>query len=293
MKSYPLLNQITPQDEAIFKEYYFHKKPVIIRGYFSGCQAVKKWNIEYFQKKYGSSQIKVYKGPTSCPEKYVMSLRDYTDFLETNEERKNELSGDEKQLYLFNFQLMKLGKSIFDDIDVNPGFLLGKWYHKNWKRDLFFFFGNKHSKTRLHYDSLGTHNTFFQVTGKKKFILGNYSESDKCYLNFPCNTFSPVNPENPDFEKYPLFKKANLFQTTLEPGDVLYMPPYTLHYVRGLQLNMSFNIDWHDKKSVREAFTLRRVRGLLCHYWNFITFLGVSCSIPNDWLYPLYKSQYR
>ena len=293
MACYQQLGQINPHDKSIFNELYFHKKPVVIRGYFSGSTAVKNWGVNYFRKKYGGSQVKVYKGPTSHPKKVLMYFKDYIDFLEAEETKQKESLGDENQLYLFNFQLMKLGKSVLDDLNVNPEFLLGQWYHKNWKRDLFFFFGNKYSRTRLHYDNLGTHNTFFQIVGKKSFILAEYSDVNKCYLNFPRNTFSPINPENPDLKKYPLFKEATFYYTTLEPGDVLYMPPYTLHYVKGLELNISLNIDWHDRKSILEAFKNRRVRGLLCHYWNLISFLGVVCSVPNDWLYPLYKSQYR
>lgn len=294
MACYPALNNINPQDEKIFYDKYFHKSPVVIRGFFKNSIAVKNWNPDYFTKQHGNMTVKVHEGPTSHPQTGFMILKEYLYFLnKDNEELKQKNVRDEKQIYLFNLQLMKLGNNIIDDLNLSPGFLLDKWYHKNWKRDLFFFFGNRYSTTRLHYDSLGTHNTFFQVFGKKKFILANYTEANKCYLNFPKNTFSPINPENPDYDKYPQFKDAEFFETTLEPGDVLYMPPYTLHFVRGLDINISVNIDWHDSKSVIDAFTKKRVRGLICHYWNFISFLGVKCSIPNDWLYPLYKSQYR
>lgn len=293
MQVYPYVDYITSHDKDLFFAQYFQKKPVVIKGYYSNSRAVNSWDKNYITNVCGKTLVKVHYGPTNQNQKKVMSVEEYIELIHNNDLLQEGLRDDTQQLYLYNFQLMKLGEKLLEDLDLNPQHLIGKWYHKNWKRDLFFFYGNRHTRSRLHYDSLGTHNTFFQISGKKKFILIPYQQIDKCYIDYPRNTFSNVDPEHPDFKHFPLFKDAQPQQAILEGGDVLYMPPYTLHYVRGLNVNISMNIDWHTPKSVMEAFTLGRVNGLICHYWNFITFLGVSCRIPNDALYPLYKSQYR
>jgi hypothetical protein len=293
MQTYPEVDYITAQDKEIFFSEYVHKNPVVIKGFYLDSTASKKWDADYLISACGNTPVKIHYGPTSQNQKKVMLVEEYIKLIHNNDLQEENVTDDNNQLYLYNFQLIKLGEKLLKDLDVNPGHLIGDWYYKNWRRDLFFFYGNRHTRSRLHYDSLGTHNTFFQISGKKKFILIPYHQIDKCYINYPKNTFSNVNPEHPDLNIYPLFKDAKPRQAILEGGDVLYMPPYTLHHVMGININISMNIDWHTPRSVIEAFTLGRVNGLICHYWNFISFLGVSCRIPNSILYPLYKSQYR
>jgi hypothetical protein len=45
------------------------------------------------------------------------------------------------------------------------------------------------------------------------------------------NNFSPIDPMNPNYKKYPLSKYASLMKCVLHPGDALYMPSYTWHHV--------------------------------------------------------------
>jgi hypothetical protein len=286
------INEIKPNDLTENFPSYFHSEPVIIRGMFSQSTAVRKWNLDFFKTEYGAKNVKVYKGSAAQPQTKMILLRDYLSILEDYEKNENFLP-EEDQIYLFNFQLAKLGDALLADLNFNPKHLISSWYQQNWKRDLFFFFGSQHTRTRLHSDNLGTHNTFFQVYGSKKFVVAPHSEYKNCYIDFPKSTFSPIDLENPDFERFPSFKKAKFSVGTLNAGDILYMPPYTLHYVRGLSNNISLNIDWHDKKSIFHALSRKRVRGFICHYWNFISFLGIVCRIPNRFLYPFYKSQYR
>jgi len=285
--------QITPNEKEIFLNEFLHKKPVVIKKFYANSNAVEKWCLDFFMQTCGHKKVKIHFGPTSQHQKKIMTVGEYLELLYKQDLRTENILDDSNQTYLYNFQLMKLGAELLEDLNLDPDYSIGKWYRKNWKRDLFFYCGNRHTLSRLHYDSLGTHNTFFQIYGRKKFILIPYFEKDKCYINYPKNTFSELNPETPDFKAFPLFKDVKPYEAILEAGDVLYMPPYTLHYVRGLDLNISINLDWHSTKSVTDAFTLNRVNGLLCHYWNFISFLGVVCHIPNDILYNLYKSQYR
>ena len=45
--------------------------------------------------------------------------------------------------------------------------------------------------------------------------------------------FSPVNISAPDYNAFPLFKEARKFTCELQPGDLLYLPSYWWHEVRG------------------------------------------------------------
>ena len=55
---------------------------------------------------------------------------------------------------------------------------------------------------------------------------------------------SQVDVENPDFERFPLFKDAPYIATILKPGDMLYIPPKCWHYVRSLSVSFSVSFWW-------------------------------------------------
>jgi len=77
----------------------------------------------------------------------------------------------------------------------------------------------------------------------------------------------------------------------LSPGDVLYIPPKTLHQVHGLSASISFNIDWHTPKSSLEG-SLSFLQGAPARniYYNFLIFLGLSIKIPSETIFKYYKT---
>lgn len=294
MQNYPSVDIINPTDTNIFLDKYLHKKPVIVKGFFKNSEVAKKWNEKYFLTVSGDKMVEV----TDClDEKYttiVMKLKEYLKWLIEDQkiDTKKNNSLRNKIFYIHNSHLEKINNALLQDIDFKPEIFVGKWFLKNWKRNLFIFYGNKNSVTQLHYDGLGAHNTFFQIKGHKKFILIPANQMEYCYVTTKKTTRSKVDFENPDYQQYPLFKNVTPVQAFLEGGDILYMPPYTLHYVKGLDLNISVNIDWHTHRSVISSFFSGRAKKFKYHYWNILILLGLLCGIPNNLVFPLYKSYY-
>ena len=76
------------------------------------------------------------------------------------------------------------------------------------------------------------------IKGYKNFTIVSPYHSDFVYPgikpdkysdeHMPQN-YSPVNFEDPDYEKYPLFKKAKVYRITLKSGDCLFLPSYWWH----------------------------------------------------------------
>jgi hypothetical protein len=52
---------------------------------------------------------------------------------------------------------------------------------------------------------------------------------------------SPVDPEAPDFERYPLARQANMIECVVKPGEMLYVPAGWFHQVRALAFSLSVN----------------------------------------------------
>lgn len=293
---YPHIDIINPDDTKIFLEKYLHKNPVLVKGYFKKSKVVEVWNEEYFLNVAGDTEVEVWQNRSNTS---IMTLKKYIEWLiyDQDIEKKENSSLEKENFYLTNFHIDKMkatvANALSNDLNFTPQTFVGKWYLKNWKRNIFLFYGNKNSVTPLHFDFLGTHNTFFQIKGHKKFVILPSDQIKYCYIDIKKSAFSKIDPVNPDYEKYPLLKNITPFQAVLEEGDMLYMPPFTLHYVKGLDLNISMNIDWHSKQSVINSFLSPYNRNLQPHYLNAIAFLGICCGIPNSLLFRFYKSYYN
>lgn len=85
---------------------------------------------------------------------------------------------------------------------------------------------------------------------------------------------SPVDIEEPDLTRYPLFSDARRVQCSLRPGDVLFMPAFWWHEVRSqpdpehrrnLAVNFWYNLMWSNFLCVLSSQLLLCVASLCVH----------------------------
>ena len=101
--------------------------------------------------------------------------------------------------------------------------------------------------THGHFDQ--DFNFFVQLIGKKRFTLWPASQHELLYVYprvHPLWHKSRVNFRSPDLTQFPNFAKSRALQVIVEPGDVLYVPPYTWHYVETLSPSVSLSTMSHD-----------------------------------------------
>jgi hypothetical protein len=100
-----------------------------------------------------------------------------------------------------------------------------------------------------------------------------------------------VDVEEPDYARHPLYRSATPAEVVVGPGDVLYIPPGTLHHVRGLDCALSFNVDWHTKDSALAGLNAAR-RGMPWKnvYYNAIIAFGLWSGVSARALLPCYRS---
>jgi hypothetical protein len=103
--------------------------------------------------------------------------------------------------------------------------------------------GPKGTLTPLHRDD--TDNLFAQVWGQKSFILaaphhrqalGTWSTSPQGGLD-GCE----VNPDAPDYERFPASRDVPYLRVTLEAGDLLFLPEGWFHQVESVSTSLSVN----------------------------------------------------
>lgn len=287
------MNQVTAVDtisrKAFFNDFVNPGRPLLIRKMTADWKALRIWNASYYKSIEGDLKLATKTGDVSSGNRKAMYLSQYVELLEQYEAALKKGEQPPKPPYLHDVPLFNLLPGLVKDIEPFPLDLFPKWYWKNWQNYIQFFMGGTGSLTPLHFDTLYTHNLFFQVTGKKKFILIAPEQKSSCYIEgWRWSKFDPVNP---DYVKYPKAKGVSPVEVVLEPGDILFMPSGTLHQVHGLSYSISFNIDWHTPRSAKKGvLSLFEGAPKKNVYYNSLVLLGVGLKVPSDLIFPYYKS---
>lgn len=122
--------------------------------------------------------------------------------------------------------------------------------------------GQPHVIAHCHYD--GYHNFYTQLYGRKKFTLLRPTQWPGLYpypFLHPSHAQAQVNLSRPsDAKEFPLSgSQLEVYEITLEPGDVLYMPPLWFHHVESMSTSISVNI-WTDSQ---QTTIMESVHGLI------------------------------
>lgn len=253
----------------------FHRRwvspnvPVIIRGGVSHWEAVKKWTHDYLRSRIGDLAVTVAVTPTGfadavhggvfvTPEERVMKFGEFLDILEGSNPSK-AVFYIQKQNSNFTDEFETLEEDVDRDI--------------HWATEAFgkvpdavnFWMGDERAVTSMHRDHY--ENIYCVVSGHKDFILlpptdlpwvpyDNYKQGRYCEdANGRFDVIAsggdtsvpwiPLDPENPDFDKYPSYRHASPVKCRISAGDVLYLPSLWFHHVRQSHGCIAMNY-WYD-----------------------------------------------
>lgn len=235
IKTLDIVEKLSVKD---FRENYLHYgKPVIIKG------AIDHWKIsQYDWKQFGELFSK---------SQGFIRKDDYINAAFSNERNF--------QTTLISDYINKLSSGTFsEDVDLPP-YLGNNFWPKNLGHLIEFpayfkkseyspeapklWIGPGGTITPLHRDA--TDNLFVQVLGRKKMILASPDQWESLYT-WSRNPGSKlegcdVDPENPNYEQYPLSIKSHFIELILYPKDMLFIPEGWFHYVKALDIQMSIN----------------------------------------------------
>lgn len=287
------MKQVTTVDHISRKSFYndFVKtgRPLHIRKMTADWKALNIWDADYFKKIQGNLKLAPKAADVSAGKLEPMHLSDYVELLEAHERKLKNGEKPPRPPYLHDVPIFHLLPTLIKDIEPFPLELFPKFYWDKWYNYVQFFMGATGSLTPLHFDTLYTHNLFFQVTGRKRFILIPPEQKPFCYIEGW--RWSKFNPDKPDYEKFPEAKNVQFMEVILEPGDILFMPSGTLHQVHGLSYSISFNIDWHTVKSAgKGVMSLFEGAPRKNIYYNSLVLLGLGLKVPSRFIFPGYKS---
>lgn len=222
-----VVDHISKQD--FNEQYLWTQRPLIIKGLIENEPAGNKWSFDYFKNTMGDIPVDVYdNGRNASSSAYTsadMKMR-FADFL-------SEIEQDGKtDLRMFLFNLFKHNPALRKE------FPCPKIFKSTLTNYGLTFFGGKGTVVRIHYDIDMSNVLHTQVIGCKRVVLVSPEYNELLY-KLPLNTYSLVDIDKPDYDKYPGLRYVKASECYLEPGDSLFMPSGYWHLMRYLTPGMS------------------------------------------------------
>lgn len=216
--------EIVNKEFKMFKQHI--QEPVVFRGAAKGWPCIGKWSLDFFEDKYGDVEVPIIDNVGAVdpanPQKFEkIQLREYISQL-----RNGSLK------YLKFSTLVQQKAELQEDLHL-------KWLQKfdmplSFGRMFYFFIGGAKTLTPLHNELPAV--VYVQVSGRKRWII--YTAGDRIFLDPRTERriyfYSTANPNNENDENFPILKYAKKYDIVLEPGDVLWFPPFAWHYVENL-----------------------------------------------------------
>jgi len=253
--------------EEFQRNYLKYRKPVVFKDLAANWPATEKWTWEWLKDNFGHIEVPLFANDFHTPGKnYMVPTRKmaFRDFLELIRHEPTEL-----RMFLFN--IFKHAPELTDDFSF-PTIMKG--FAKSYP---FMFFGGQGSTVNLHYDIDCSSVFLTQFQTKKRVVLFPPNQSRFMYQH-PFTVQSHVDVNNPDYDKYPAFRKAEGYETIIEHGETLYIPSTWWHYIEYVEGGYSLSLRANDSLATQ-------ARGL----WN-ITRHAVVDKGMNLLLGPRWKS---
>ena len=245
--------------------------PVIITDATEHWPARSKWTFEFFRAAYGSDWTTAPLGLGSDAQ-ILTKLTAYIDFLDAP---TAELPGvwldkagrplpvapepGPSPPYPIIWRAFHRHPELYNDITPAPNFgldlvsalspTLREVFEWTSKKDYWaVFLSPAGSLSQLHQDYWNVHTYLTQIQGRKRAILFSPEDSDFLYD-------ARVDPEQPDFGRFPLFDRATAYECVIEPGETLLMPAEWWHCVRGLEKSITVSHTFFNESNFTEQMT--------------------------------------
>lgn len=223
----------TISKEDFYTQYIKKQKPVVIQKLTQDWPAYEKWNLNYIKTIAGDKIVPLYDDrPVSHKDGFnaahaSMKMADYIDLLQSKPTNYR----------IFLYELMKEVPILQNDFKwPNIGLRLVKQLP-------MLFFGGENSKVFMHYDIDYSNILHFHFHGKKQCMLFAPDQTPYLYkVPHALIAREDIDFDNPDFEKFPALKKAQGLITTLNHGEMLYMPEGYWHYMKYLTPGFSMSL---------------------------------------------------
>lgn len=282
-------DELTP--EQVYERFVRQPRPIVLEGFARDTPAVQNWSHEYFAKHYGDERVAINVGPlvyASHEPSVPTAGRSYVGTLGEIAENIRELDlPREERLYTHNMtDIFMRHRELLADLEL---YRLRPYTGPNMHfLGCHLFFGGKGSGSSFH--CAQAFNTFLMIEGRKRWRFVHPEHTPFMYpfvkIIGAASTVGDVGDDERR-ARYPLFRYATVYETELEPGDVLFNPPWWWHDVANVtRSTIGVATRWYGELNDRssnilfDAYLRTQLWPLLQHA-DYLAGLTPS-PLPND-----------
>ncbi|MEM7151693.1 MAG: cupin-like domain-containing protein [Myxococcota bacterium] len=257
LDSIPIPRVDAPSPEVFVRDYVRRSRPVVIRGAIDDWPALERWTpqglVEAFPGR-SLPSIPVRDGnavfdPNTGIDYAPVDLANYVRDVEAGTAGRYVV-----------FRVHEHLPELMNDIRT-PRYL----ERARWRRSRFWF-APRDVGGVLHRDL--PHNLYAQVQGRKRWMLVSRREFTRVYPYPPWSgvpNYCRASVEAPDRDRFPRLQGVTVHDTTLAPGELLYIPSLWWHQARSVDTSISINLWWVRRRLlplVRMAEAFMAIRQL-------------------------------
>lgn len=229
------------------RDYFKTGKPVVLEGIAAEWPAVKKWSFEYLLERCGQEDVDVLDGHGWKVQ--TADRRDAVDASERAMKMADLLTAarNGSGWYGSFLELLDTYADLRADIDWTFVRVYGGTSMRlPWQRNILakMYVGGPMTSTSFHCAPIM--NLYLQVHGRKRWVLvaPRFTPFMYAALSKGLNWQSRVDFRDPDIQDAPLYRYVDRYETVLEPGDVLWNPPWVWHGVQNLTESIAVSMWW-------------------------------------------------
>ena len=222
--------------EEFLESYYARNRPVVFTDLLTHWAAIRTWNPSFLKSACSAELVEIMPDRSADPrselnpdrQKRELRFADYVDMVITGE------ASDGCNLVANNQFFKSAGvRRLLDDITPLPEYLARE------RLDGCILFGLATAGTVTPLQHATCNILIAQVYGRKRVKLIPSWQLGLVYNSVGVS--SDVDCEDPDFDRFPLFRDATVIDLTLDAGDVLFLPAGWWHHVRELDISITLS----------------------------------------------------
>ncbi|XP_059151940.1 uncharacterized protein LOC131938068 [Physella acuta] len=249
--------------EEIVNNFIMRKKPVII----TGLEMTKSsWNLDFVKSVAGTHKVKVKCAVSDS----VEWARLEESSLTTVGEFISKVEKNETNEYLFDWSLPLHCPELAQDLVIPKYFAdnflhvtaPGTLYHDSWPS---LFISPKGALSNLHVDAFASNFWMVLFQGQKRWTFFDSEDLPLLYPHY-FHSMDPVfkvNLAHPDLASFPLLGLTKPRQCVLQPGELLFVPGGSPHYVENLSATLAVSSNHVDHSNFKEVCEELRINGLI------------------------------
>ncbi|HSW22711.1 MAG TPA: cupin-like domain-containing protein [Burkholderiaceae bacterium] len=234
------------KDEFI-ERYVRGCRPLVLTDLANDWPAMSRWSPQDLKARFGHIEVEIQAERNSDP-RYEQNKLDLRRTQRLGEFVDRVLAGGPTNDYYMTANNEVLRKPEFAPLLADIGTLPEFCDASQLERLSSFWFGPAGTVTPLHHDTVMLLHT--QIVGRKRWRFISPLETPKLY-NYS-GVFSPIDVEQPDLVRYPLFSEAHMIEVVVEPGETVFLPLAWWHQVTSLDVSLSFS---YSNLAVPNQFT--------------------------------------